>query len=474
MFRPYSFFLLFFLLILGHYATAQYGSFGLTDARQLGMGNTYAINSRGLYAAGKNPSLLAYQVDNRRLEILFPALSLREYNVAKVSDLIDDFFSQSKIDIITGIDGSIIKNAFDNGGKLYIGLQIGFIGASYTHSEKIGTFSYVMKDFIDGYLQLPTAVLDHLNSGTDTLHAIYFRDFNFQTTWMRSYEVSYGRSLFPGRIDGIKALYAGIGIKYYQGFVYDNISFSAGSGYNDESGILVGTYQASRRAAYSDDINVDNLFQGEQVMSHVPFMDPVGQGMGVDFGFALQSERGIDVGISFTDLGFINWSGKTKSTTVSGIVRIDSTLTIDDIDSLARLITIEKESADQFKTRPVSALHVGMSFNMEKFIKGIPGELGLTLEMHQGLVDDLINPEFPRLAAGLNWKAGKWYPVLLTGISTSLNNSMVWSLGLGYELSFLHLYLTLPNMLPVIEGKGMNTVSLSASWRFIKQKEKKK
>jgi hypothetical protein len=462
------------VLTIAHFASAQYGSFGLTDARQLALGNTYASNSRGLYAAGKNPSLLAYQVTDRKLEILFPNLSMRQYNVNKVSNLIDDYFSRNKVDIITGIDGSLLQNAFANGGKLYLGLQIGFLGVSFSPNEKIGSFSFVMKDFINGYLQLPKALVNYVNSDNSSQQVVYFKDFNFQTTWMRTYELSYGRSLFIDRIEGIQALYAGVGIKYYQGFIYENISFSAGSAFDDENGVLVGSYTASDRKALSDDINTDNLFNGEQVITNVPFMDPVGQGLGFDIGLALQSDRGLNLGVSLTDLGFINWSGKTKHTVVTGVIRIDSTLTIDDIDSLASLITVEKETENQFQTQPTTAFHMGISFQLEKFVRNFPGKMGLTLEMHEGLIKDLVNPEYPRLAAGLDWKPGKWWPVLLTGITTSLNEGFTWSLGIGYELNFMELYVALPSMLPVIEGKGLSTVSLSMCWHVIRQKDKSK
>lgn len=462
-----SSFILFSLITHG-----QYGSFGLTDARQLGLGNTFVTNSRGLYAAGKNPALLAYQVSDRKLEVLFPNLSLRQYNVVKVTKLLDDFFSQNKVDIITGINGSLIKDALNNSGDLYLGIQIGFLGVAFTPNEKIGSFSFVMKDFLDGYLHLPSAIVNHLNSGKISLSSVYLNDFNFETTWKRAYELTYGKSLFIDRIDGIKALYAGIGIKYIQGFLYDKISFSAGAGYIAENGTLFGSYKAAATSAFSDDFHTENLFNGDQVISHVPFMDPVGNGMGVDVGLALQSERGVNVGISLTDLGFVNWNGKTKKTQVNGLIRIDSTLSLEDIDSLAKFVNVDNISENQFQTHPTTALHLGLCFKMEKFIRNFPGEMGLAMEFHQGLSKDLLNPEFPRLAAGLDWKAGKWWPVLLTGISTSLNEQFSWSLGIGYELNFLELYISIPNMPPIIEGKGINTVSLSMCWHLIRDKNK--
>lgn len=453
--------------------SGQYGSFGLTDARQLALGNTFASNSRELYAAGKNPAFLACRVSDRKLDILFPNLSIREYNVTQVSNFINDYFSQSKINILSGLDGSLIKKAFEGNGKLFVGLQIGFIGAAYTPGEKIGAFSFVMKDFLTGYLQLPEALVEFANAENPETKGLYFKDFNFYSSWIRSYELSYGKVFRPAAGEGGLELYAGIGVKYIQGFLYNDISFSAGAGYSDDSGIVSGTYMADYLSAASDDIMIDNMFNGEEVIRHVPFMDPVGNGMGIDLGFGLKSERGIKVGFSVTDAGFINWSGKTRKMLVSGIIKIDSSFSLDDIDSLSRLIKIEKVTDNQFQTLPVTALHGGFTFMIDRFVNNFPGEMDLTFEFHQGLAESIINPDFPRVAAALSWKPGKYWPAVLTGISNSLNSTMVWSVGLGYELKFLEIYFAAPNILPVIDGEGFNTLSVSLCWHFVKDKKKK-
>jgi hypothetical protein len=461
------------ILVCSYISYGQYGSFGLTDARQLGLANTYASNCRELYAAGKNPAFLACHSSDKKLDILFPNLSMREYNIAKVSTFIDDYFSQSKIDIITGFDGSMIENAFTKGGKLFMGLQIGFMGVGYTPSNKIGSFSFAMKDFLTGYLQLPTGLVDYVNSDYPDMKAVYFNDFHFQATWMRYYELSYGRAFHIYTEGEPLEIYAGIGVKYINGFIYNDISLSGGAGYIDEDDILFGTYTASSLSAYSDDIDIDNIFNGEDVISDVPFMKPVGKGAGFDFGFGLKSERGIKVGFSLTDAGFINWTGKTRKTLVTGEVRIDSTLSLDDIDSLANLVKIEKISDNQFQTLPVTAFHAGFTFMLDRFIKNFPGDMELTFELHQGLAESVTNPEFPRVSTALSWKPGKWWPVVLTGISNGLNHDFVWSAGFGYELSFLELYVSSPNIIPLIEGNSLNALSLSMCWHFIKEKQKK-
>ncbi len=465
--------LLVLFILMAFLASGQYGSFGLTDARQLGLGNTFATNSRELYAAGKNPSLLAERNSGRRVDILFPALSARAYNVKRVSDFFNDAFSQKPVDLLTGIDGSVIKTALENGGKLYLGLQIGFLGAGYYHNEKVGAFSFVMKDFLTGYLQLPQTIVDFAqNQHFD--RSILFRDFQFQSSWTRAYELSYGRVFHTDPSSGILSVYAGIGVKYLNGFLYRDIRFSAAAAYADENGIFQGTYTATSRSASSDDIDISNAFSGAEVIRNVPFMHSVGKGASFDAGITMVLDPGIKVGVSVTDLGFINWNGKTRNTLVSGIIKLDSTISIEDLDSLSGLITIEKESQESFTTRSAAAVHLGMCIMMDRVVKNFPGRMNIAVELHQGASETVENPDFPRVALGLDWKPGTYWPVFLTGLTNRRAGGAAWALGIGYELGFVELYISSPDIVSVFQGDELKTFALSASWHFLRERNSEK
>ena len=93
----------------------------------------------------------------------------------------NDFFSQKPLDILTGIDGSFIKRAFENEGSLSLGLQIGYLAGSYTPSEKIGSFSFAVKDYLAGFLKLPSAITEY-QTGEYNFEGIYFKDFAFKVS----------------------------------------------------------------------------------------------------------------------------------------------------------------------------------------------------------------------------------------------------------------------------------------------------
>ena len=71
--------ILFFLTIPGY---SQYGSYGLTNARNTGLANTYTANSHGLYAMGINPGLLNKMPGGEEISILFPSLTARGYGIS--------------------------------------------------------------------------------------------------------------------------------------------------------------------------------------------------------------------------------------------------------------------------------------------------------------------------------------------------------------------------------------------------------
>lgn len=472
MFRTGILFLI-YCLIFSFSAFGQYGSFGLTDARQLALGNTYASNSRELYAAGKNPSLLAYREHDLRVDFLFPNLSARAYNISKVTNFFNDLFSQKPVDILKGLDGAVIKKAFENEGILYFGLQIGYLAGSYTPSEKVGSFSFAVKDYLNGTLKLPS-VLTKYQKGDYEWKGLYFNDFEFKDTWTRTYELTYARMFRMDPESGIQRIYGGFGIKYINGFMFRDVQFTGGVGYEDEYGILRGSYTATSASAYSDDIDISNAFNGENIVSNVPFMDPVGHGMAVDAGVAVVLDPGVKVGVSITDVGFINWKGKTKRSQISGEFFIDSTLTLEDIDSIADMIHIDKETNDHFTTSPPAALHIGFNFMVHQLVRNFPGEMNLAIELHKGMNDIIDNPDQPRVAVGLDWQAGPYWPIVLTGIYGNQTGDLAWSAGLGYDVKFMELYLAIPDIIPLLEGMPMETISVSICWHFVKMQPRKK
>jgi hypothetical protein len=301
--------------------------------------------------------------------------------------------------------------------------------------------------------------------------AVGLRDFQFKATWIRAYELTYARAFQVNALNGLTTIYAGAGIKYYHGFIFRNINISTGLGFSTGDKLLIGSYTAESVSAYSDDINLENAFTSDKpVIDHVPFMDPVGQGFGIDLGITAMINPGIMIGVSVTDIGNVKWEGKTKKTFVAGTIEIDSIFSIPDIDSIANSIQIIKEEENSFTSPPPTSLHIGFGIQLHRFIKGFPGEMNFALEAHQGLNDAFGNLEYPRLAFGIDWKPGRHWPVIMTGLTNNSVGGADWSVGLGYELGFAEIYISSPDVIQYFDSEDLTSFSLSICWHFWKNK----
>ena len=76
-------------LLLSTVLHAQFGSYGVTDARSLGMGNTYNATSYDLYAIGKNPGLLIKNDAPCKVTFIFPNLTAQQYGITQTLQAFD-------------------------------------------------------------------------------------------------------------------------------------------------------------------------------------------------------------------------------------------------------------------------------------------------------------------------------------------------------------------------------------------------
>jgi hypothetical protein len=114
-------------------------------------------------------------------------------------------------------------------------------------------------------------------------------------SWMREWNLSYGRKLFE--IDSTFALYAGVGIKYFQGIAYldirsENNQLDAFSALSPVFGIDYGS--------------AANLNPSTVTGSG---MKPVGNGFGFDFGVNAVLFNKLKLGLAVTNIGSMTWDG---------------------------------------------------------------------------------------------------------------------------------------------------------------------
>ncbi|MBX7094450.1 MAG: hypothetical protein K1X56_07010 [Flavobacteriales bacterium] len=116
-------------------------------------------------------------------------------------------------------------------------------------------------------------------------------------SWTREYNLSYGRKLFGN--DSTFAIYAGAGIKYYQGMAYLDV--------NAEGGQL--NAFSSISPAFNIDYGTAASSNPSTVTQTGKFPKPVGMGFGFDLGVNILIKNKIKIGAAITNIGSMTWDG---------------------------------------------------------------------------------------------------------------------------------------------------------------------
>ncbi len=180
-------------------------------------------------------------------------------------------------------------------------------------------------------------------------------------TWTREYNFSYGRRLFG---DSAFAMYAGVGIKYFQGLAMLNIKSEGG------------TMEAF--SALSPAFNIDYgtaVAQSNEIKQSGVMPKPVGQGYGFDFGLNALIANKLKIGVSVVNIGSITWKGNVYtikdtslfSTTNEGLTSYNIPAQLKDIigkNGLMQLVG-EKERVVQLP----GTVRAGASFAFNKLLE---------------------------------------------------------------------------------------------------------
>jgi hypothetical protein len=241
----------------------------------------------------------------------------------------DDFFSPTNPNY-----NDRLKAAQDLSGKAYsASLDIMAIGACY-NNDKIGSFAFAIKENFRAFIDLHgdftqfayTGALatnffpQLITNNNDTvannpnLYSQYFQApyngvkagynpngvsmgqvFNnsqMKVNWNREYAIGYGREL---KVDDQNSIYAGFSVKYIQSFGYVNIDAKNNSihGY----------------AAYNPNLDkLDTLLKINSVQGAANSYQPVGDGVGFDFGVTAKLVDHIRLGASLINLGSVTYT----------------------------------------------------------------------------------------------------------------------------------------------------------------------
>ena len=447
---------------------AQYGSFGLTDAQNVSMGNTYTANSFGTTAIGKNPAMMLYPLDSSSVIYLqIPNFAVQTGGNSLSGDDINKYFGSKDSKYLSKADKDDILSKFKNDLNYYADLGSKDIAISWKHSDAIGAIGLAISDYVGGQMTMPADFIDLALSGNTLNKQFDFSNFDIQLWWIRMYSLSYARKIMDFKPESfIKNLSGGISVKMVNGYGYlgtdkINAHFSTG-----ENNIITGEIHTRMLAAKSKDFGGRYPFDTQTFKSNMgPQPESAGSGMGFDVGFAADLDYGLRVGLSITDIGSITWDKGTAE------FRTDKNLVIDDIDSLNRVNFLNDTSfsSGSFTTSLPTALRFGVTYEVTKGVPSIPGMLLLALDYNQGFNKMPSNSTTPRLSIGAMWKTKPYIPVISTGLTNDMSGAIRWSAGLGFSTRALDFHISSLDLLSVFTSGSANphaSAALNFVWRI--------
>ncbi len=419
-------------------AYAQYGSVGATDARSMGMGNTYTTVSRGVYAIGINPANLLNDNNfiNFSTVLPIPAISLKTgTNFMSVNDL--NYFSGRDL---TDADKQRLNSLFANGGLILGNASVDIFSFELNLGQFLGAFAFSVNDVIGGNITVPRALSELALSGNPLGSSYNFDDTRASSWWIRDYSVSYAREipeLFSGTFDKFTA---GISIKYVQGFEFIQSEKTSNNFIQtDNSGDITLSTNYRIQSAFSDNFGVKYSFDtaGNNDSHFSPFPSTAGSGFGIDLGFSASMGKQWNFALAITDIGSIAWNKNTALTYSTGsytITDFTNKATQDSINSLFKGVS---ESTSGFTTGLPTALRMGASYRFNFADSRFPGKLLLAMDINKGFNDLPGNSQKARVSIGSEWKPMDWMPYIRSGFSFGGLFGFHWALGLGVDAGLL-------------------------------------
>jgi hypothetical protein len=405
--------------------------------RLVGLGRAFTALSRGLDAVGTNPANLA--LDDRNATF---TLNIAPIGFSIGSDLVNykiynDFFvgipdpndpnnrigkplnDQDKNEILGLFPDGIARTQLNlETAPVGFSLQIGSFGLAIVPSMKVASNI----DLSEGYLKFLLNGLD----GSDRVYS--FNGTAVKASMVAEVNTSVAYVL-PVSLPSVDEIAIGVGVKYLQG-----LGFTSTERYNASIGTVGQLYSGNGTSAYLPD-SIKGNFDFVQLHAVMDPDDPqpVGSGMGFDFGVSAFIFDMVRVGASITDIGSIKWDKRTKA--VVG----RSSFAVDGLDQskdtvISRSFKGETMDTTAFEFDLPTAIHLGAEMRVDEVFDVIPFRWTIAMDGHFGLNEVAGNTKTPQFSFGteLDPLAG-WLP-FRTGFLIGGRERFAWSAGFGIHL----------------------------------------
>ncbi|HCA44042.1 MAG TPA: hypothetical protein DEP28_12415 [Bacteroidetes bacterium] len=435
------------------------------NPKSLSMGRTSVANSFQLDALNNNPANLVLNSQYDKSNYYFTLFTSAGFMVN--SDFLSaDFYNK----YFSGNDGEplLLSNSdkediLSKAGNTSTGFKGNFKFFSLLIRDKnVGTFALSFEDKISGLSFLPKDALDVALYGNKKNSSYDYSEFDLDASWIRQLNISYAKEL-PDLFKSFLENFS-FGVSVKPQFGYYNFGV-------ESNNLIINTDDSSKIKAdgllrlRSSRIGTDN-----SKITFPEFGDLAGFGMGFDVGFNLKFSNKVNVGLSVTDIGWVNWYKTPKEYLYKGDFLITDLANSEQYDQLLNLIEGTETSIPNYKKSLPTTLRVGVNYKIYDpiFYKNSTERANITAEYYQGLVDNVAGVSTtPLFFLGGEYLLSNYF-IPRTGIVLGNSENLALSLGFGLITDYVIFDFGTHNILSVfnINKSSKNSVAFSLKFKF--------
>lgn len=454
-----------FFVLANNKSFAVNGSFGLNSAKTTGLGNAGVAMMDRLYSYQINPASLMNFNDSSFFELtniaILPNVNLSGSNsILPLKDL-NLYFS--------GVDGepyylededksNIISN-FDETGEIFFTSRINFLSVAF-QIKNIGAFGVSVDGLSSARLSLPSDMARLILYGNPLGETYNFENFSYQSSFVNVISLSYANNFYHDTVGVLRNLNFGTTLKSYSSVGYADFETQRATVFTNQDANIQFDFLGIGRVSSSPELKA--MIDDDEGISSIP--ESAGTGFGLDLGVLGELDNGIRFGFSITDIGILDYETnvETKQFRLFTTVRSASE---QEIDSLIDGVEEEVLGTKSFSVTPPTAIRLGFAVPVHKFV-ALPGLMNAYLDYGQGFNDNFSNSTTPRVSLGVDYKPFKYSPIFMTGISNGITGKFRWSLGLGYEIWKIDMFISTYDFISVIDPNTNLSFAFNFRWRF--------
>ena len=362
-------------------------------------------------------------------------------------------------------DKNAIMNGFPSGAsETYFQLDLRVFGLTI-HSDFLGDIALTWKERIAANVNLSSDYMRMALFGLDSAGNMYdFSGTGVEAWYLREYGLSYARKL--PMVKFVKDFSAGVTFKLIQGFaVVTTERYNAVFG---NAALPGGGYALNGNMDFRMLRAMSPSFPDSGNFDFTPTPTPAGKGFGIDLGATGEIMPGIRGSFSITDIGSVNWDGKTKQTVASAAFSMTNPTSKAQWDSLQTAFKGKDTATDPFSTPLATSMRIGASVQVDELpfmANRFPGRMLLAIEYQQGFNHSPGNTTRPRVALGAEWRPMRWLP-LRSGLSFGGINRFNWAAGFGFDFGGFNMNLGTENFGMLFYPSSYNQLSVGLEMVF--------